>query len=110
MALRHTARLKHLTLGRVRYTLLRSDIVLMLLVPNFVIGFFALPWASVVLWQARSLTGGVASDPQVAEARRRHHRRLVIGTITAMLVVASVVIAIPNGVPFDGRDDPKCPS
>ncbi len=80
-------------------TLPRSGVVLMLLVPNFVIGLVALPWASVVLWQARSLMGGVAGDPQVAEARRRHHRRLVIWTITAMLIVASLMIAIPTASP-----------
>ena len=77
----------------------RSGVVLMLLVPNFVIGFIALPWASIVLWKARSRMSAAAGDTLVGETRQRGDRRAMLGIIAAMLVVAAVVIAIPTASP-----------
>lgn len=74
----------------------RSGVVLMFLVPNFVIGFIGLPWASFVLWNARSLMAPAAGDPLIDEARRRQSRRVVIGVILAMLVVTALVMTVPS--------------
>ena len=65
------------------------------LLPIALIGFIALPWASVVLWQARFLLTA-ASDPQEANVRRQRHRLIVIGTVVAMLIAVWVVIAVPS--------------
>lgn len=66
------------------------------LLPMGLIGFFALPWASVVLWQARFLLTAATGDPLVDEARRKQHRRIVAGTIVAMLLAVAVVISVPS--------------
>jgi predicted Ser/Thr protein kinase len=65
-----------------------------ILLPIGLIGFVALPWASVVLWQARFLLTA-ASDPQSADIRRQRHRLIVIGTVVAMLIAAWVAISVP---------------
>ncbi len=65
------------------------------LLPIGLIGFFALPWASVVLWQARFLLTAATDDPLVDDARRKQHRLLVIGTGLAMLIAVAVVISVP---------------
>ncbi|MFM9961235.1 MAG: serine/threonine-protein kinase [Planctomycetaceae bacterium] len=67
-----------------------------LLLPIGLIGFIALPWASVVLWQARFLLTPATGDPLVDEAPRRQHRRIVIGTVVAMLLAVAVVICVPS--------------
>ncbi len=64
------------------------------LFPIGLIGFFALPWASVVLWQARFLLTAATDDPLVDDARRKQHRLIVIGTGLAMLI--AVVISVPS--------------
>ena len=68
-----------------------------MLLPIGLIGFIALPWASVVLWQARFLLTGATGDSLVDDARRRQHRRVVIGTVLAMLVAVALVISVPTG-------------
>ena len=66
-----------------------------ILLSSGLIGFVALPWASVVLWQARSRLSAATGDSLVDYARRRGDRRVVLGTIVAMLVVAAVMIGVP---------------
>lgn len=80
--------------GLVSQVLIWDGGTFLVLLPVGLIGFVALPWASVVLWQARFLLTPVTGDPLVDDARRRQHRRVVIGTIVTILVAAAVAIGV----------------
>ncbi len=79
--------------GLVSQALIWEGRTVAILLPIGLIGFVALPWASVVLWQAQSRLTAATGDPLVDDARRRQHRRVVIGTIVTMLVVAAMALS-----------------
>jgi len=57
----------------------------------------ALPWASIVLWQARLRMNDPTDDPQTDDTIHQQRRRIVITTLFAMcLVTAAIVLPRPS--------------